>query len=192
MKSKIIKVAELIQDDKNFNKGTEFGAKLINKSLEKFGAARSILIDQNNNIIAGNKTTENYIANGGVNVIVVESDGTSLIAVKRTDIDLNTAQGREMALADNATAKANIVWAEDIIADEIGIEVSESWGVIKHDIDMYSDMDMQSFFNEENKIREVQNKITLNYSEEDYNAVIEAFSKHKGSKEEIVCKLLGL
>jgi len=124
-----IKVSELIPDDKNFNKGSEFGQGLIEKSFEKFGAGRSILIDKNNKIIAGNKSTENYGALGGQDVIVVESDGKQLIAVKRTDIDLDTAQGREMALADNATAKANIVWAEDIIAEEIGVEVAESWGI---------------------------------------------------------------
>lgn len=124
-----IKVSELIPDDKNFNKGSEFGNSLISKSFEKFGAGRSILIDKNNKIIAGNKSTENYGAGGGEDVIVVESDGTKLIAVKRTDIDLDTPEGRELALADNATAKANIVWAEDVIASELGVEIGESWGV---------------------------------------------------------------
>ena len=124
-----IKVSELIPDDNNFNKGSEFGNSLISKSFEKFGAGRSILIDKNNKIIAGNKSTENYGAGGGQDVIVVESDGTKLIAVKRTDIDLDTPEGRELALADNATAKANIVWAEDVIASELGVEVGESWGV---------------------------------------------------------------
>jgi len=127
--AKAVKIKTLIPDDKNFNKGSEYGGGLIQKSFEKFGAGRSILIDKNNKIIAGNKSTENYAANGGEDVIIVESDGTKLIAVKRTDIDLDTPQGREMALADNATAKANIVWAEDVIASEIGVGVAESWGV---------------------------------------------------------------
>jgi hypothetical protein len=42
-----MKIAELIPDDKNFNKGTEFGNSLIEKSLRKFGAGRSILLDKN-------------------------------------------------------------------------------------------------------------------------------------------------
>jgi len=124
-----IKVSELIPDDKNFNTGSEYGQSLIQKSFEKFGAGRSILIDKNNKIIAGNKSTENYGALGNEDVIIVESDGKQLIAVKRTDIDLDTPEGREMALADNATAKANIVWAEDVIAENIEVEVAESWGV---------------------------------------------------------------
>jgi hypothetical protein len=126
---KTIKVADLIPDDKNFNKGSEFGNQLIEKSFQKFGAGRSILLDKNNRIIAGNKSTENFAAGGGENVIVVESDGKSLIAVKRTDIDLDTPQGREMALADNATAKANIVFDAELVAAELSEAVCEEWGV---------------------------------------------------------------
>ena len=58
------KIKELIQDDKNFNKGTEFGNSLIEKSFRKFGAGRSILIDKNNRIIAGNKSVENAMSIG--------------------------------------------------------------------------------------------------------------------------------
>ena len=140
--AKELKISELVHDDKNFNKGSEFGQGLIEKSFQKFGAGRSILLDKNNKIIAGNKSTENYGAIGGEDVIVVESDGTKLIAVKRTDIDLDSPQGREMALADNATAKANIVWAEDVIASELGVEVAESWGIeMKEDIELEAQED---------------------------------------------------
>jgi sporulation protein YlmC with PRC-barrel domain len=128
-KEKTIKISELIPDDKNFNQGSEFGNSLIEKSFTKFGAGRSILIDKNNKIIAGNKSAEHFGAIGMEDVEIIESDGKRLIAVKRTDIDLDTPEGRELALADNATAKANIVWAEDVIASELGVEVGESWGV---------------------------------------------------------------
>ena len=51
------KVTSLIADDKNFNKGSENGAEMIRKSFEKFGSGRSILIDKNNRIIAGNRNS---------------------------------------------------------------------------------------------------------------------------------------
>ncbi len=70
------KIKELIQDDKNFNKGTEFGNSLIEKSFRKFGAGRSILIDKNNRIIAGNKSVENAMSIGIEDVQIIESDGT--------------------------------------------------------------------------------------------------------------------
>ena len=120
MANKTVKLSDLTPDDKNFNKGSEFGASLIEKSFRKFGAGRSILIDKNNRIIAGNKSFENAMSIGIEDVQIVESDGTKIIAVKRTDIDLDTPQGREMALADNASAKANIVFDAELIEAQDG------------------------------------------------------------------------
>lgn len=123
------KLSELIPDDRNFNKGSEFGNALIEKSFRKFGAGRSILLDKHNRIIAGNKSVENAGAIGMENVIIVESDGTKIIAVKRTDIDLDSPIGREMALADNATAKTNIVFDAELITAELSEAICEEWGV---------------------------------------------------------------
>lgn len=123
------KLSDLIPDNKNFNKGSEFGNSLIEKSFRKFGAGRSILIDKNDRIIAGNKSVENFGAIGGENVLIVETDKDTIVAVKRNDIDLDTPEGREMALADNATAKANIVWDAEVIEATIEEAVCEEWGV---------------------------------------------------------------
>lgn len=123
-KIKHVNVADLVPDDLNFDKGTEYGGRLLEKSFEKFGAGRSILLDKNNRIIAGNKATEKYGALGGEDVIVVETDGTKLVAVKRTDIDLDSKEGRELALADNATQKADLDWAQDALR-----EAAEGWDI---------------------------------------------------------------
>lgn len=130
------KLKDLIQDDRNLNKGTERGQELIEKSLREFGAGRSLLLDKNNRIIAGNKTHKNAEALGMDDVIIVETDGTKLVAVKRTDVDLDTKKGREMALADNATVKVDLDWdteelesvAEDfdIALDEWDVELEET------------------------------------------------------------------
>lgn len=125
------KIDALIPDDKNFNRGTEFGEHLMDKSLREFGLGRSILIDKNNRIIAGNKTAEKAADIGFEKVVIVETDGKSLVAVKRKDIDLDTAVGREFALADNATNKANLSFDTDLImqeAEKFDI-VPEDWGV---------------------------------------------------------------
>ena len=126
---KTLKLSDLIPDDKNFNKGSEFGNSLIEKSFRKHGAGRSILIDKNNRIIAGNKSVENAASIGMEDLQIVESDGKRLIAVKRMDIDLDTPEGRELALADNATAKANIIFDAELIEAELGVAVCEEWGV---------------------------------------------------------------
>ena len=116
-------IESLVPDNKNFNKGTEYGDRLMDESLRRFGLARSIVIDKNNRIIAGNKTAEKAADIGFTDVVVVEVDGNQLVAVKRKDIDLDSAKGRELALADNATSKANLAWDESLIE-----EVSQQWG----------------------------------------------------------------
>ena len=116
-------IESIVPDNKNFNKGTEYGDRLMDESLRKFGLARSIVIDKNNRIIAGNKTAEKAADIGFTDVLVVEVDGNQLVAVKRKDIDLDSAKGRELALADNATSKANLAWDESLIE-----EVSQQWG----------------------------------------------------------------
>lgn len=122
-----VDISDLIPDDKNFNKGNEFGESLIEKSFNKFGAGRSVLIDKNNRLIAGNKSTEKFSAQGGQKVVIIETDGDTLVAVKRNDIDLDSDVGREMALADNASAKANIVFDAELIEAEVGVAVAEEW-----------------------------------------------------------------
>lgn len=124
-----IKLSDLKPDQKNFNKHTEFGTSLLEKSLRKFGAGRSILIDKNNQIIAGNGITESAAALGMDDVLIVESDGKRIIAVKRTDIDLDSVEGRELALADNATSKANLNMDTVLIEEVLSEEIMKEWGI---------------------------------------------------------------
>lgn len=130
-----IKISDLTPDNKNYNKGSEFGNSLIEKSLRKFGAGRSILLDKNNRIIAGNKTIENAGSVGLEDIIVVETTGNQIVAVKRMDIDLDSKKGRELALADNASAKASITWDEDVLTADWEMQEIKDWGIeIKFDV----------------------------------------------------------
>ena len=124
-------ISDLKFDDKNFNKHTQRGMGLLEKSLQKLGAGRSILIDKDNNIIAGNGIVEAAGSVGLNKVKIIETDGTELIAVKRTDMALDSAEGREMALADNATAAADLEWDENAIA-----EASAAYGFDPDDWDV--------------------------------------------------------
>lgn len=76
------KVADLTPDTQNANKGTERGGAMIEDSLRRFGAGRSILIDKHGNVIAGNKTLEHAGSIGMEDVIVVQTDGTKIVAVQ--------------------------------------------------------------------------------------------------------------
>lgn len=133
MVNKIIEtnVEVLIPDNKNFNKHTEYGMHILEESIRKFGLGRSILIDKNNRIIAGNGVVETASQIDLDKVLVVETMGNTLVAVKRNDIDLDSQKGRELALADNATSKANLSWNEEMImqcAEQFDFD-PEEWGV---------------------------------------------------------------
>lgn len=136
MKEEIISINELQQDDHNFNKGTEEGGKLMMKSFSELGAGRSILIDKNGKIIAGNKSQKAAIEAGIKKVRVIETTGDELVAVKRTDLDINSKKGREMALLDNLTTQVNLNWDEvelQNMADEYDIDMNE-WDMALPDI----------------------------------------------------------
>lgn len=123
------KIDELKFDDKNFNKHTEYGMSLLEKSLRENGAGRSILIDKDNNIIAGNGIIEAAGQVGLEKVKIVETTGDEIVAVKRTDVSLDSHQGRRMALADNATAKADLEWDEENLRSEFSDEELHEWAV---------------------------------------------------------------
>lgn len=146
-----MKVKDLIQDDRNFNKGTVRGQKLIETSLAKFGAGRSVLLDKKNRLIAGNKTQENALKLGLEDVIVVETDGTKLVAVKRTDVDLDTKEGREMALADNVTSQENIDLDYVKMREALDRETLEGWNIkepLKSQTEMLSKLQYNSCYYE--------------------------------------------
>lgn len=123
------KIDELKFDDKNFNNHTEFGMSLLEKSLHEFGAGRSVLVDKNNNIIAGNGIVEAAAQAGIEDIEFVETTGEKLVVVKRTDVDLNSEKGRKMAFADNATASADLSWNKDNIGEFFTPEDTEKFGV---------------------------------------------------------------
>lgn len=107
MKETTADISTLIQDDLNFNKGTAQGEKMLDYSIKAFGVGKGVLVDENYRIVAGNKTVQAAIKAGIKKIRIVETDGTELVAVKRTDVDLDTKKGREFALADNVVGNVN-------------------------------------------------------------------------------------
>jgi DNA modification methylase len=125
------KLSDLIPDASNANLHSERGTYMVSRSLEKLGAGRSILIDRDNEIIAGNLTTEQAAAMGLEEVIIVETDGNQLVAVKRVDMDLDdpATGAREMAYADNRAAIVSIDFdPERVKLDyEAGLDLGDWW-----------------------------------------------------------------
>jgi DNA modification methylase len=123
-----VKITDLKFDPRNANKGTERGRKALVASLKKFGAGRSILVDKNGTVIAGNKTLAQAIAAGHEDVVVVKTDGSQIVAVQRTDLDLRDAKAKGLAVADNRVAELDLDWDPEVLA-EMGkdIDLSSFW-----------------------------------------------------------------
>ena len=127
-------IDDLTPDKKNVNLGTQRGRGLLEKSLRQYGAGRSVLADRDGNLIAGNKTVE-VAAEIDLPVKVVQTDGHELVVVQRTDLDLDSKEGRELALADNRVAEIDLKWDPDtlqLLADE-GMALDEFWSDIELD-----------------------------------------------------------
>ncbi len=95
-------LADLRPDPCNARRRTPRSKALLDHSLSQFGAARSIVIDEEGTILAGNGTVEAAAAAGITKVQVVDADGDTLIAVRRSDLTPDEKIG--LALADNRTA----------------------------------------------------------------------------------------
>jgi hypothetical protein len=80
--------------------------ELIKKSLEECGAGRSIVIDNDNEIIAGNGIYEQAQALN-IPVKVIETDGSELVVVKRTDLNTDDEKRKKLAVMDNSTSDSS-------------------------------------------------------------------------------------
>ena len=95
-------VKDLKSDHKNARRRTDRSASLIAESLKRFGAARSIVIDEDGRILAGNGTVEGAKKAGIDKLRIIEAEGDELIAVRRAGLSEDEKVG--LALADNRSS----------------------------------------------------------------------------------------
>jgi len=186
--SKKIKISDLIPDSKNHNKHTKIGMDLLEKSVNKVGVIESITVSNDNEIISGNARHEVIGRLYNTEPIIIETDGTRPIILKRTDIESNTKQFYEASILANTTSKKNIdidFEQIEILENEYGLDAIEL-GVDEEK--SYSDK------NKEINIDEMGNEmvIKLKYTEDEYNQVKAAFSKLAQTPEQAVWQLLKL
>lgn len=118
---------KLVPDQRNANDHTEHGTLLLEKGLRQNKLGRSILISNDNVIIAGNGVHGKATELGIKKVRIIETTGDEIIAVKRTDIESNTREFFNMALSDNIIAAENISMNAEVV-QAIGQEYNiEDW-----------------------------------------------------------------
>lgn len=96
-------LGDLTPDPKNARRHTPRNVGMIESAMREVGAARSIVIDENGVVLAGNATVEGAAAAGIERVRVVDADGNEIIAVRRSG--LTAKQKTRLALLDNRTAE---------------------------------------------------------------------------------------
>lgn len=109
-------IHDLRPDPENANTGTERGRALLEESVDTVGYGRGVFADRNLTVVAGNKTVDVAKARGA-KVRLVPTDGTKLVIVQRTDLDLRTNEkARLAAYYDNQSTKLGLQWDTERIA----------------------------------------------------------------------------
>lgn len=114
-------------DQRNYRKHDQTNKDLIKKSLEECGAGRSIVIDNEDEIIAGNGIYE-QAKKLGIKTKIIETDGTELVVVKRTDLATNDEKRKQLAIMDNSTSDSSEFDLE-LLQEDFEINVLNDWGV---------------------------------------------------------------
>jgi hypothetical protein len=123
----IAKLGDLTPNPRNSNRGTERGREMLEKSLRKLGAGRSIVVDRNGVVIGGNHVLE-VAAELGLPVQTVQSDGKTLVVVQRLDLDLSEDKvAIELAHADNRVQEINFEVDPVRLAEDLqgGVDLSD-------------------------------------------------------------------
>jgi hypothetical protein len=92
-------LGDLRMDEKNARRHNEKNMSVITDSLYEVGAARSIVIDENNEVMAGNGVTEGASIVGIDDVVIIDVPGDKLVAVRRSG--LSEEQKKMLKLYDN-------------------------------------------------------------------------------------------
>ena len=107
---------------------------MIVNALHEVGAARSIVIDEDGNILAGNATIEAAVEAGIENLQIVDVDGETVVAVRRKG--LTPEQKKRLAYFDNRTAEL-ADWNPDVILADLEAGV---------DLDgLFTDIELEDF-----------------------------------------------
>lgn len=150
-------------DSRNYRKHNDRNKDLIRKSLNECGAGRSIVIDNNNEIIAGNGIYE-QAQELGIKTKIVETDGSELVVVKRTDLSTDDEKRRKLAIMDNSTSDSSEFDIELLKVDlsipelqELGVPAFES-----------SDIDVDSFFTDSEEKEKKPKTVTCPHCGEEF------------------------
>ena len=123
-------VAELEADPENRRAHPARNLEMIAAALREVGAARSIVIDEDDRILAGNGVTTAAAQAGITKLKIIEAEGDELIAVRRRG--LTPEQKRALAIYDNRTGELAEWNVEQLEADrDAGLALEPFWSTLE-------------------------------------------------------------
>lgn len=121
-----MEIKDLKQDRRNYRKHNQRNLDLIKKSVIEVGLGRSVVIDNENEIVCGNGLVSTLDKNTPIKVI--ETDGSELVVVKRTDLATNDDKRKQLAIMDNSTSESS-EFDFELLQEDFDTEELEVWGL---------------------------------------------------------------
>ena len=169
-------VGDLVPYDHNPRILTKKHYKLLKQSIKKFSLAEIPAINTDNTIIAGHQR---------INILLEMCRQDDVIDVRIPNRKLTTKELQEYCIKSNYI---DGIWDTDILSNAFEVEDLIDWGIDDIDIGLQVDMDQSG--DATNVIDCNSNKITLEYTDVDYEQVNKWFAALGGQKESIVFDLL--
>lgn len=192
MAKKPMHIKDLTSDPKNRRKHTPRNIGQIVDALQKVGAARSIVIDEQGEVLAGNATLEAAAEAGLTKVKVVDANGSEVVAVRRTG--LTGEQKRDLALFDNRAAELAEWDIDQLIEDaKAGLDLAKFFhpDELRSMFDAAEQVDLDKFFSDDPQAdARGMMKLVLEFTPEQYAEVMSALDDRKGTPEQEILKWL--
>lgn len=122
---------QIREDKRNYRRHSDKNLSLIGKSLDDFGAGRSIVADNSGQVIGGNGTLREANKRG-IPQRIIHTNGDELVVVVRDDIAPDDPRRQKLAIMDNSTTDTSdfdlMLLQEDFSIpelDDMGIKIPE-------------------------------------------------------------------
>lgn len=207
--SKQTKITDYRPDKGNPNKHNQRGVSMLEDSLATVGLGRSIVVDKNGIVLAGNSTQQQAVDAGFEDAIEIETSGDTMVVVRRTDLDLlslTDTKARALSYFDNRSAEIGVEWnAEQLLADvNAGIDFSRMFNdselnaLLESVRDLDGDQSERGLTPDERLdifMNATIKQIVLYFGNDEYEAIVKRFAAVRSreqveSNTEAVVKLL--
>lgn len=126
------KISDFRPQSKNANRHTERGLGMLDRSMSQEGWIGAITVAADGETFDGSARLETAYTRFGEDVepIIVESDGTKPIIVKRTDIPTaEDPRAKRLAIAANRVAQVDLEWDVETLSalQDDGIDLLQFW-----------------------------------------------------------------